>query len=237
MTYSELQNIIKDKIRHIIDSRFSNKKEFAQFVKIDKATIYQAVDIPSKKDFTLNHLFSISERLDIPIFNLLHPEPLLPQTRVDERVGKAQEFKDEFEMVPEIEAVACGHLSNISARNIINYKVFNRRFLQDTFKPFITRASGDSMFPTFSEGDLILFDRNPDKLSQPHDSHIYMINATPFSEELSLTIKRAIIRENDLWLIPDNSQYRTETIEMGEKSSPLQYILGKAIWVGKELRS
>lgn len=235
MTYSELQDIIKDKIRHIIDSSFSNKKEFAQFVKIDKATIYQAVDIPSKKDFTLNHLFCISEHLEIPIFNLLYPEPLLPQSQADELVGRAQEFQGEFEMVPEIEAVACGHLSNISSRNIINYKVFNRRFLKDTFKPFITRARGDSMFPTFSEGDLILFDRNPDQLIQPHDSHIYMINTTPFSEELSLTIKRAIVRDNDLWLIPDNNQYRTDTIEMDEKSSPLQYILGKAIWVGKDL--
>ena len=236
MTYSELQNIIKDNIRHIIESRFPNKKEFARFVKIDKATIYQAVDFPSKKDFTLNHLFSVSERLGIPIFNLLHNEPLVPQTQVNERVGKAQEFGDGFEMVPEIEAVACGHLSNISARNIIDYRAFNRRYLKDTFKPFVTRASGDSMFPTFSEGDLILFDRNPDKLIRPHDSHIYMINTTPFSDELSLTIKRAIIRDRALWLIPDNSRYRTETLEMDEKSSPLQYILGRAIWVGKELK-
>lgn len=236
MIYSEFQDIIKNKIRNIIESRFSNKKEFAQFVGIDKATIYQAVDIPSKKDFTLNHLFSIAERVKIPVYNLLHPESLIPGSRVDELVNKAQEFRDQFRMVPEIEAVACGHLSNISADHIIHYKVFNRQYLKDTFKPFITRASGDSMFPTFSEGDLILFDRNPDKLINPHDDHIYIINTSPFSEDLALTIKRAIIKENDLWLIPDNSQYRTETIEMDEKSSPLQYILGVAIWVGKELK-
>jgi SOS-response transcriptional repressor LexA len=236
MTYSELQNIIKDKVRQIIESRFPNKKEFARFVGIDKATIYQAVDIPSKKDFNLNHLFSMARSLNIPIFDLLHPEPLIPVSQVDERVKNAQEFRERFLMVPEIEAVACGNLSNISASHIINYRVFDKSFLKGTFKPFITRASGDSMEPTIREGDLVLFDRNPDCLITPSDAHIYIINTTPFSEEISLTMKRVIVKENDVWLIPDNTRYRTEIIEMDDKSSPLQYVLGKAIWIGKELQ-
>lgn len=235
MTFSELQNIIKDKIRKIIDSRFDNKLEFARFVGIDKATIYQAVDIPSKKDFNLTHLFTMARALDIPVYNLLHPDPLIPAGRVNEQLKNAREFKERFHMVPEIEPVACGNLSNISTDHITGYRVFDKGFLRGTFKPFITRASGDSMEPTIREGDRVLFDRNPDRLVRPSDAHIYIVNTTPFSETLSLTLKRVIIKDADIWLIPDNTRYRTEIIEMDEKSSPLQYILGQAIWIGKEL--
>lgn len=235
MTYSELQKVIKDKIREIVHSRFPNKKAFARFVGIDKATIYQALDVPSKKDFNLNHLYAMSRRLDMPLYNLIHPEPLVPASRMDEQVANAREFGDRFVMVPEIQAVACGNLSNITPDHIIDYRAFSQSFLRGTFKPFITRAGGDSMEPTIREGDLVLFDRNPDRLLAPSDAHIYIINTTPFSETLSLTMKRAIVKERDIWLIPDNTRYRTEIIEMDEKSSPLQYVLGQAIWIGKEL--
>jgi phage repressor protein C with HTH and peptisase S24 domain/DNA-binding Xre family transcriptional regulator len=236
MTYDELQGVIKVNIRRIIADRFRNKKQFAQSVGIDKATIYQAVDVPSKKDFTLNHLNLISEALDIPVYDLLATEKLIPGTRVDEILEKSSTFKEEFRLVPEIEPVACGNLSNITADHIVGYRVFGRPYLRDTFKPFITRTLGDSMAPTIAEGDQVLFDRNPDKLIKPADTQIYLINTTPFGEELSLTIKRSIIKENDLWLFPDNKDYRPEVIEMAEKSSPLQYILGVAIWIGKELK-
>ena len=235
MTFSELQEIVKNKIRGIVESRFPNKKEFARFVGIDKATIYQALDIPSKKDFNLNHLNTMARKLDIPVYDFLHPQTLVPVSQMDEMVKNAREFKERFVMVPEIEAVACGNLSNISTDHIIDYRAFDKSFLKGTFKPFITRASGDSMEPTVREGDLVLFDRNPDRLIRPSDAHIYIINTTPFSESLSLTMKRAIVKERDIWLMPDNTRYRTEVIEMDEKSSPLQYVLGQAIWIGKEL--
>ncbi|MCK4836911.1 MAG: S24 family peptidase [Candidatus Aminicenantes bacterium] len=236
MTYDELQDIIKNNIRTIIKDRFSNKKEFAKFVGIDRATIYQAVDTPSKRDFNLNHLYLMSRSLNIPLYNLVFSEALIPGSTVDEMMDKAHEFKEKFQMVPEIEPIACGNLSNISANNIIDYKVFNKPYMKETFKPFITRASGDSMEPTIQQGDLVLFDRNPDRLIKPTDAHIYIINTTPFSEDISLTIKRVIVKEKDIWLIPDNTQYRAEIIEMDEKSSPLQYVLGVAIWIGKELK-
>ena len=236
MTYDELQDIIKNNIRTIIKDRFSNKKEFAKFVGIDRATIYQAVDTPSKRDFNLNHLYLMSRSLNIPLYNLVFSEALTPGSTVDEMMDKAHEFKEKFQMVPEIEPIACGNLSNISANNIIDYKVFNKPYMKETFKPFITRASGDSMEPTIQQGDLVLFDRNPDRLIKPTDAHIYIINTTPFSEDISLTIKRVIVKEKDIWLIPDNTQYRAEIIEMDEKSSPLQYVLGVAIWIGKELK-
>jgi SOS-response transcriptional repressor LexA len=235
MDYRDLQSTIKDNIRKIISTRFPNKKSFAERVGIDKTTVYQAVDRPSKRHFTLPHLFRISQKLDIPVYNLLAEEPLAPVSRVDDMTRRVLDYSDRFEMVPEIEPVACGNLANLAGKHIIGYRVFGKDLLKTTFKPFITRASGDSMHPTISEGDIILFDRNPDKLINPRDRSIYLVNTTPFGEEISLTIKRALIKSRDLWLFPDNNQYRAEAIEMAERSSPLQYILGIAIWIGKEL--
>jgi SOS-response transcriptional repressor LexA len=235
MDYEKIQDTVKNKIRKIIKDQFSNKKEFAQLVGIDKTTIYQAIDTPSKRDFTLHHLFLIARSLKVPLYNLLFEGHLIPEQDVQGMLKKVHEFKDKFQMVPEIEPVACGNLSHLAGNHIIDYRVFNRLYLKDTFKPFITRASGDSMHPTISEGDLVLFDRNPDKLINPTDENIYLANTTPFSEDISLTIKRVLVKKNTLWLLPDNPGYRAQEIEMDEKSSPVQYILGIAIWVGKEL--
>jgi len=231
MTYAELQSAIKENVRRIISSRFPNKKAFAERVGIDKTTVYQAVETPSKRDFTLPHLHRISRRLDIPIYNLLSPEPLLRESVIQE----ALRSHERFEMVPQIDAVACGNLAHLSGDQIIGYRAFPRELLAAAFKPFVTRATGDSMHPTISPGDLVLFDRNPDRLIRPNNEHIYLINTTPYSEELSLTVKRAKLKGRDLWLFPDNTAYRADVIEMDDKSSPLQFVLGVAVWIGREL--
>jgi hypothetical protein len=162
---------------------------------------------------------------------------MITESQAQEMLNRARQFKENYELVEEIEPIACGNLSNITQQYIVGYKVFEKAFLKGMFKPFLTRASGDSMFPTLWEGDLILFNRDPDKLQRPDPNKIYLVNLTPEGEEPSLTIKRVGFSREDwtLTTVPDNRQYPIGQHEMSHKKSILDYVLGVATWVGKEL--
>jgi hypothetical protein len=60
---------------------------------------------------------------------------------------------------------------------------------------------------------------------------------TPEEEEPNLTIKRVGFSKEDwtLTIVPDNRLYPIEKFAMSPKKSILDYIIGIAVWVGKEL--
>ncbi len=212
-----------------------SRKELAQRIDID-ATLINSM-LRGERRFNEDQVVAIAGVLNMEPYQLFTPEKLVPEAQAQGMIKKAREFKDRYQLVEEIEPVACGNLSNISEQSIIDYKVFEKTYLRGMFKPFLTRASGDSMYPTLSDGDLILFNRDPDKLQNPDPNRIYMMNLTPEEEEPNLTIKRAgFSKEN--WMLtvfPDNRQYSIEKYQLSQKKSILDYILGIAAWVGKEL--
>jgi transcriptional regulator with XRE-family HTH domain len=214
-----------------------SRKELAQRIHID-ATLINAM-LRGERRFNEDQVIAIASALSLEPYQLFSAENLVPEARVQDIVKKAQEFQDNFQLVEEIEPIACGNLSNISSQSIVGYKVFEKKFLKGMFKPFLTRASGDSMFPTLSEGDLILFNRDPDKLQHPNPNKIYLVNLTPEAEEPSLTIKRVEFSKKDwaLTIIPDNRRYPIEKYTMSEKKSILDYMIGIATWIGKELET
>lgn len=229
---------LKDFREIVIDTlkkRGWTRKELAQRIDID-STLINAM-LRGERRFNEDQVIAIANVLNLQPYHLFTPEKLVPESRVKEIMRKALEFKDRFQLVEEIEPIACGNLSNISQQEIIRYKVFEKSFLKGMFKPFLTRASGDSMYPTLSEGDLILFNRDPDKRQSPDPNKIYLANLTPEEEEPNLTIKRVGFSKEDwtLTIVPDNRLYPIEKFAMSPRKSILDYIIGIAVWVGKEL--
>jgi transcriptional regulator with XRE-family HTH domain len=212
-----------------------SRKDLAQRIDIDQTLINSM--LRGERRFNEDQVVAIAGALKMEPYQLFTSEKLVPENQVQEILKRAKEFKDNYELVEEIEPIACGNLSNISEQSIIGYKVFEKHFLKGMFKPFLTRASGDSMFPTLSEGDLLLFNRDPDKLQNPNPNRIYLVNLTPEQEEPSLTIKRVGLSKEEwtLTIVPDSRLYPIETYSMSHKKSVLDYVLGVAAWVGKEL--
>jgi transcriptional regulator with XRE-family HTH domain len=212
-----------------------SRKDLAQRVNIDQTLINSM--LRGERRFNEDQVLAIADALKMEPYRLFTSEKLLPETQVQEILKRAREFKDNYELVEEIEPIACGNLSTISQHSIVGYKVFEKSFLKGMFKPFLTRASGDSMFPTLLEGDLILFNRDPDKLQNPNPNKIYLVNLTPEEEEPNLTVKRAALSKEDwsLTIVPDNRMYPIETYPMSRRKSVLDYVLGVATWMGKEL--
>lgn len=212
-----------------------SRKELAQRINID-ATLINSM-LRGERRFNEDQVVAISSVLGLEPYQLFTPQKLIPEGQAREMIRRAQEFKERYQLVEEIEPIACGNLSNIPDNSVTGYKVFEKEYLRGMYKPFLTRASGDSMFPTLSDGDLILFNRDPDKLQNPDPNRLYMLNLTPEEEEPSLTIKRVRFSREEwtLTIFPDNRQYEIGLTSMSRKHSILDYILGVAAWVGKDL--
>lgn len=212
-----------------------SRKELAQRIGID-ATLINSM-LRGERRFNEDQVIAIADALNLEPYRLFTSETLIPESRAQEMIKMARDFQENFQLVEEIEPIACGNLSSIANRFVVGYKVFEKKFLKGMFKPFLTRASGDSMFPVLAEGDLILFNRDPDKLQNPDPNKIYLVNLTPEEEEPGLTIKRVGFSKEDwtLTTFPDNRMYPIEKHKMNEKKSILDYVLGIAAWVGKDL--
>ena len=211
------------------------RKELAERADIDP-TLINAM-LRGERRFNEDQVIAIANILEMEPFRLFTRENLIPASHAQAMIDKAHEFKGYYQLVEEIEPIACGNLSNIPQQAVIGFKAFETSFLKGLLKPFLTRASGDSMFPTLSPGDLILFNRDPEKRKAPDPNKIYLANLSPGEEEPNLTIKRVgFSKENwSLTLFPDNRQYPIETFAMNSKKSILDYILASAVWVGKIL--
>ncbi|MCP5046979.1 MAG: helix-turn-helix domain-containing protein [bacterium] len=231
----EYLETFRDIVISELKKRSWSRKELAERIKID-ATLINSM-LRGERRFNEDQVIAIANELGMEPFQLFTTEKLVPEAQTYDMMNKAREFKDNYQLVEELEPVACGNLSNISDRAITGYKVFEKTYLRGMFKPFLTRASGDSMFPTLSDGDLILFNRDPDKLQNPDPNLIFLVNLTPEEEEPNLTIKRVGLTKEDwtLTVYPDNRRYPIEKCEMSDKKSVLDYMLGVAAWVGKEL--
>jgi len=211
------------------------RKDLAQRIDID-STLVNAM-LRGERRFNEDQVIAIANIFNMEPYQLFTRENLIPAAYAREMIEKAQEFKDYYQLVEEIEPIACGNLSNLSQQSIVGFKAFENSFLKGLIKPFLSRASGDSMFPTLSQGDLILFNRDPNRLADPDPNRIYLVNLTPEEEEPNLTIKRVVFSKENwtLTIFPDNRQYPIENFTMNSKNSILDYLLGLAVWVGKLL--
>lgn len=231
----EYLKIFREIIIEELRKRNWSRKDLAQNVDIDPTLINSM--LRGERRFNEDQVMAISHALEIEPYQLFTTERMIPQTQAQEMLKQALNFKENYQLVEEIEPIACGNLSVISQQHIMGYKVFEKSYLRGLVKPFLTRASGDSMFPTLTEGDLILFNRDPEKLQKPDPNKIYLVNLTPESEESNLTIKRIHFSREE-WaftIMPDNRMFPIEQYRMSRKKSILDYILGIAFWVGKEL--
>lgn len=231
----EYLNCFREIVIEELKKRQWSRKDLAQRIDIDPTLITSM--LRGERRFNEDQVLAIARALDMEPYQLFTSVKMISEVQMQEMLTRAQEFRDNYELIEELEPIACGNLSHFSPQYIAGYKVFEKKFIKGMFKPFLTRASGDSMFPTLSENDLILFNRDPDKLQRPDPNKIYIVNLSPESEEPSLTIKRVGFSREEwsLTTVPDNRQYPIEKHRMSEKKSILDYILGVATWVGKEL--
>lgn len=139
-----------------------------------------------------------------------------------------------FQLVPVIGSAACGGSGRILERDIETYKSFEISFLRNFKNPVLTRAKGDSMLPVIADGDLLLCDRDTYKRQHPDPKSIYLVNSPDRIDEVAIKVKKISFSGRTLTLIPLNPQFSPIAVDVDGKSI-LDIVLGRIVWIGREL--
>lgn len=137
---------------------------------------------------------------------------------------------DDFYFVPEVDvAASMGPGAEVDSEEIIGKFAFRRNWLrQKGLRPemlAVVRASGDSMFPTVQDGDILLIDRAVDGFKS---DGIYLIE-----QSNHLQCKRLQLRMGDGVIVKsDNPAYEAQTLS-AKQAAGLR-IAGRVVWVGGE---
>jgi phage repressor protein C with HTH and peptisase S24 domain len=141
------------------------------------------------------------------------------------------EFEEEYSLVPGYHvSVSTGHGKIIDSEPIKRHLAFRRKWLKfrgfEASKLVVVFASGDSMEPTIHNNNTLLVNTSDTKLT---DGSIFVLR---FGDELYA--KRLQKRfDGDIRLISDNKEYEDQIVKADEIDK--LHIIGKVVWIGKDL--
>ncbi len=228
-TLSEFERQVAERFEEILNRRFKSVREFSNASGIAYQTLHEILN--QKQRIHMGHLGKIIEGLGGEFITLFTDRKYVPEDTIpslDDPHGT------EFTAVPTVSPATCGSSGAILENEIQGFKYFDSQFLKGLKDPLLTHASGDSMYPYIQDGDLILIDRSTDSRERPDTRHFYLVDNPEISEEVAISVKRVKLCGDRLVLVPQNPSYDISEIRIKGRSL-LDIVLGKVVWVGREL--
>jgi len=148
---------------------------------------------------------------------------------------------EEHTMIPLLDTeVAADVVGTWPTEKIVDYYPFKRVWLrkisgssEEKPKRFVLlRCRGDSMSPTINNGEVMLVDTNLNRRIEIEDNAIYIVRR----EDDTIAVKRVVQKgPNVLLCLSDNINYKPFTIKIESEKTIQDYIIGRVLWIGREL--
>ena len=191
ITLWEVDKMIADTIKQIRRKNFLNQTQFANRIGVTQGTVSQWENGLTRPNS--EQLRSISNAFNISTDELLQQENTFGVIQINRRT------------LPILGSIACGQRITPDT-NPEGYTDLPDGIHAD----FALRCKGDSMEPTFREGDLVLIRQQP----EVEPGQIAAVNINN-----ETTLKHIYPQENGILLVADNPQYQPifVTIESGDE--------------------
>ncbi len=224
-TKMSFQKMVGESIASIIKKRGLTQKEVAE--KLGITAIYLNRMLTGRSNLTLKKIEQIANILGVSPYEFFKVESQ-PSFSIS---------SEDYVLVPELQAVRAGIPNGIDGE-IIDYKAFQERFIAKFKDPVLITVVGDSMEPYLFNGDLVLIDRAESARLNITKKGIYLVRLPYPGEDYSstLTLKRVAYSPPKLFYVPTNPKYPIIEVDMSEDPNLLHYILGKVVWVGREVK-
>lgn len=189
--------MLEDKLKNLIIEKYSSIRQFA--FKIDIP--YTTVDSILKRGIdnsNVGNVIKMCKALNLSIDNLLDNDNAL--VNIDFKNIEPVEIGSDIIKIPVLGTIKAG-IPIESQSDIIDYVEIPKSWTKGNKKFYGLKISGDSMFPKYSENDIVIFEQNDDfTLFNGKDCAI-MINGT------ESTFKKLLVNEQGIILQPYNMAY------------------------------
>jgi len=196
----------RENLRKIINSRYGGVAyKFAKDVHIPNSYLNEILS--GKRRWNEDILIKIASALNIPPYQLLADEPLIPYSEMPKYEGKLNEYWEKIKIFPD--AISLGPGVEISEIPPEDYVLFPKKFLprgytSDPDRIVAFKTQGISMKPTIMPNSYVWVDR---KDVEPREGQIYVFWLEKINE---VTIKRLIKISRGRYCIIDGDNRNEE---------------------------
>jgi len=186
-----MNNFFMKNIKNIREKRGLSQNKLAEMIDVNQTTIARWED--ENRIPTIDKAIQVSNILNIPLDVL---------TGVDLKYDNAEKFDMNYEVIkiPVYGTIKAG-IPIESQTDIIDYVEISKEWTKGNKKFYGLKISGDSMFPKYNDGDIVIFEQNDDVNLYNGKDVAVMINGT------ESTFKKILVNEQGIVLQPYNMAY------------------------------
>lgn len=183
-----MAEFLNNNIKHLRSKKNISQEQLAEKIGINRSTISRIEN--AEIETTIDNAIKIADYLKVPLKDLVSKD----LTKFD----NAEFIEDsDIVMIPVYGTIKAG-IPIESQPDIIEYVDIPKRWTNGGKKFYGLKISGDSMYPKYSEDDIVIFEQNDDIEAYKNKDVAVMINGT------ESTFKQIKIREDGITLIPYN---------------------------------
>lgn len=216
--------MIEEKIKKIILDKYGSIRQFA--LKIDIP--YTTIDSILKRGIdnsNVGNVIKMCKALNISVDKLIENNELISNLEFDNADYLA--IDSDTVQIPVLGTIKAG-IPIEAQQEILEYVEIPKKWTVGGKKFYGLKISGDSMFPKYQEGDIVIFEQNEDKEIFNGKDCAVMVNGN------DATFKKVLLNENGITLIP----YNTAKYEMMIFSNhDIENLPIKIIGIAKEKRT
>lgn len=187
--------MIEEKIKKIILEKYGSIRQFS--LKIDIP--YTTIDSILKRGINnsnVGNVIKMCKALNISTDKLVEENELISSLDFDN--GDYISIESDTIKIPVLGTIKAG-IPIEAQEEILEYIEIPKRWTLGGKKFYGLKISGDSMFPKYQEGDIVIFEQNEDRDSLNGKDCAVMVNG------YDATFKKVLLNENGITLIPYNT--------------------------------
>ncbi|MBE6147434.1 MAG: hypothetical protein E7168_03775 [Firmicutes bacterium] len=189
--------MLENKIKELIIEKYGSVRNFSFKINIP----YTTVDSILKRGIdnsNVGNVIKMCKALNLSIDNLIDNKAIIPNLEFDN--ASYLDYGSDIIKIPVYGTIKAG-IPIESQNDIIDYVDIPKDWTNGGKKFYGLKISGDSMFPKYSENDIVIFEQNDDIEAYKNKDVAVMINGT------ESTFKKILVNEQGIVLQPYNTAY------------------------------
>lgn len=184
----DVNKYIGSKIKEFRIRKNIGQEELAEFLNTTSQTIsrYELGQRKTGNDI----LFDLAEYFNVSI------NDFFPPTTFDN--GELIDISDDTIQIPVLGTIKAG-IPIEAQQEILEYVEIPKKWTAGGKKFYGLKISGDSMFPKYQEGDIVIFEQNEDKETYNGKDCAVMVNGD------DATFKKVLLSDSGITLVPYNT--------------------------------